>query len=78
MIVIVKFIGILQTMANAMQYNIELEEKATVSTLIAKLKAEFFSDIDEVNLLIMKDGKEISVFRGLQTELKNSFSFGKS
>lgn len=54
--------------------SVELEEKETVSELMHKLKAEFFAGkefADESSLLIMVNGKEISVLNGLKTELKD-------
>jgi len=75
MIVIVELIGTLRTLAKAERYRVELEEGATISTLMRRLRAELFADkehVDESNLLIMTNGKEISVLNGLQTGLENN------
>ena len=74
MIVIIELVGTLKTLANAEKYSVELEEKTTISMLVRKLKTEFFADkkfADESNLLIILNGKEVSVLNGIQTELKN-------
>jgi len=74
MIIVVEFVGSLRTLAKVEGCRIEFEEKATISTLIRRLRAEVFADdefVDETNLLVMKNGKEISVAEGLQTVLKD-------
>lgn len=74
MIVVVEFVGALHMIANVENYSAELGERATMSSLIQKLKAELFGGeeyFDESNLLIMKNGIEISALKGLQTELKH-------
>jgi len=67
--------GFLRILANTRKCVVELEEKITVSTLIHKIKAELFADtesVDESNLLIVINGKEISILHGFQTVLKNN------
>lgn len=74
MIINVEFVGALRTVANANSCSVELEEGATMSALMHRLKAELFGEkefADESNLLVMRNGKEISVLKGLQTELKH-------
>lgn len=75
MMVNVELVGTLQKLANAKICNVELGEEASVSTLIQKLRTEVFSNrdfVDESNLLVMKNGREISVLKGFQTELENN------
>ncbi len=73
MFITVEFVGVLRTLAKMRKCTVELEEEMTVSALMRKLKAELFSDkefVDESNLLIVMNGKEISILKGLQTLLK--------
>lgn len=76
MIVIVEFVGGLRILANTDKRTIALEEPATISTLMSRLRSELCSNGDELvegsNLLIMKNEKEISALRGSQTELDSN------
>jgi len=70
----VEFIGPLRTLAKTRRCTVELEDKTTVSELVKKLRSEMFSGkdfADQSSLLIMVNGKEVSVLKGLQTELKD-------
>ena len=74
MIVAVEFVGALRMIANVKNYSVELGEGATVSSLMQRLRAELFGEeefFDEANLLIIRNGREISALKGLQTELKH-------
>ncbi len=74
MIVVVEFVGALRTIADVKNYSAELGEGATMSSLMQGLKSELFGGeefFDESNLLIMRNGREISALKGLQTELKH-------
>jgi molybdopterin converting factor small subunit len=74
MIVVVEFVGALCTIANVKNYSAELGEEATMLSLMQRLKAELFDEeesFDETNLLIMRNGREISALNGLQTELEH-------
>ena len=75
MIVTIEFFGVLHTLTATKKCTIELEEKTTISALIRELKSVLFANkeiINESNLLIVVNGKEMGVLNGLQTELKNS------
>ena len=74
MIICVVLIGTLRTLANADSYSVELDEKATISTLMSQLRSDFANDdlLNETNVLILRNGKEISVLQGVVTELKNN------
>ena len=74
MFVVIKFIGIIHTYYDSKEYRVELEEKATVSILINKLKVEFSKgeNLDNSNILVLLNGKEINLDNGLQTELRNN------
>ncbi len=74
MVVSVEFVGALHTLAKVKNYSVELEEGATVSSLMQRLRAELFRGeefFDASNLLIIKNGREISALKGIQTELKH-------
>ncbi|MFH0897667.1 MAG: MoaD/ThiS family protein [Candidatus Bathyarchaeota archaeon] len=73
--VTVEFNGTLRTLAKMRKCTVELEEKTMISTLVHKLKTEIFQGeefVDESNLLIMLNGKEIRVLNGFKTELKGN------
>ena len=73
MIVIIEFVGTMRRVSGA-KYNISLEEKGTMLTLIHKLKEEFLTgkELDYSNMLFLVNGKEIGVLNGLQTELRTN------
>lgn len=74
MIVIIEFVGTMRRVSGAKKYNISLEEKATMLTLIRKLKEEFLTgkELDQSNMLFLVNGKEIGVLKGFQTELRTN------
>jgi molybdopterin converting factor small subunit len=73
MIIIVEILGALRKFGKQGRSNVEIEEKATISTLVNMLRGEFANSeyIDESNLLIFVNGKEINVLNRLQTRLNN-------
>jgi molybdopterin converting factor small subunit len=74
MFVAIKFIGTTHKFYGSKEYKVELEEEAIVSILINKLKVEFSTDenLDNSNMLVLVNGKEISIVNGLQTELRDN------
>jgi len=74
MFVVIKFIGTIYTSYGQKEYQVELEENATVAILINKLKVELSKNenLDNSNILVLVNGKEISVVSGLQTELRDN------
>ena len=72
--VIIEFLGAFRTLMSTKKCSLELEEKATISTLAHRLKAKFSigEEFDESNILVLVNGKEISTLNGLQTELKGN------
>jgi len=74
LIVSVEFMGALRTIVKASSYSVELEEGDSVSTLMKRLRGEYLNGegfLERSNLLVMRNGKEISVLGGLQTELRH-------
>lgn len=72
--VTVEFIGPLKTLAKTRRCTVDLDEQASVATLLQKLRADVFTGhdfADQTSLLIIVNGKEVSVLKGLQTELQN-------
>ena len=73
--VTVEFIGSLRTLFGKRKCTVRLEQKTLISELVNKLKAEIYLrkvTIDMSNLLIMLNGKEVSVLNSLQTRLNDS------
>lgn len=74
MFVAIEFIGTLSTFAGLKKHKVELEENTTVLKLIQLLNVEFLKDkqLDDPSMLVLVNGKEISVVNGMQTELQNN------
>ena len=74
MIINVELIGSLRTLAGAGTLCVELEEPALVSVLLQKLSEKVLKNeeaLSHSDLLIMKNGVEINVLKGVHTELKS-------
>jgi molybdopterin converting factor small subunit len=74
MMIHVELIGVLRTLADARTLRIELDESALVSGLLQKLSEEVLQHAETLcrsNLLILKNGVEVNVLKGVHTELKN-------
>ncbi|UCH37785.1 MAG: MoaD/ThiS family protein [Candidatus Bathyarchaeota archaeon] len=70
----VELIGVLRKLAGANTIDIELEDSAAVSGLLQKLSKELFQSEETLSrstLLIMKNGLEINVLKGVHTELNH-------
>jgi molybdopterin converting factor small subunit len=74
MFVIIEFIGTFRSLMGTKKCNLELEEKATISTLVHRLKAVFSigEEFDEANMFILVNEKEMSTLNGLKTELRSN------
>jgi molybdopterin converting factor small subunit len=74
MMINVEFIGVLRTLAGVETFRIELAEPASVSVLLRQLSKEVFKSEETLplsTLLIMKNGVEINVLEGVNTELNH-------
>ena len=74
MIVVVEFLGTLSTLSGCQKQIFEFDDKATIYTLTHRLKAELFlgkDSFEDINILILVNGREISVLDGHETALKN-------
>jgi molybdopterin converting factor small subunit len=70
----IELIGVLRTLAGAKTIDIELEDSAAMSVLLQKLSKEIFQSeelLSSSTLLIMKNGVEINVLKGMHTELNH-------
>jgi len=72
MIVLIEFVGTLRNLIGIDRYQINLEKNTNISKLLTNLKGEFseIKDLDELNILILVNGKEINILQGFETELK--------
>jgi MoaD family protein len=79
----VRFLGIFQRLSGKKLFQVKLEEPTTVRKILKKLKDNFSSefrqalfdlqlDDSRTNALILVEGKEISVLKGLETEIKDT------
>lgn len=74
MMINVELIGVLRTLAGVGTFRIKLAEPASVSVLLRKLSKEVFKSEETLplsTLLIMKNGVEINVMEGVNTELNH-------
>lgn len=79
----VRFLGIFQRLSGKKQFQVELDDQATVKDVIVKISEAFSADFRDVlvdnmqlhdprpNALILVGGKEISALDGLETEVKD-------
>ena len=79
----VKLLGIFQHLSGKKSFKITLDEPATVRDVVMKLTEAFSTDfkfalvdsqLNELrpNAIILVEGKEISVLKGLETQVKDS------
>lgn len=79
----VRFLGIFQRLSGEKNYELQLQEPATVKDVVIKLSETFSDEFKGIlidtqlgdprpNTLILVDGKEISALHGLETEIKDA------
>ncbi|MCW4014890.1 MAG: MoaD/ThiS family protein [Candidatus Bathyarchaeota archaeon] len=79
----VRFLGIFQQLSGKKQFQVKLQEPATVRDVVTKLTEVFSNDFKRVlvdsqlddhrpNALILVEGKEISALQGLETAINDA------